>query len=142
MHVRAYTPRDRDELERLVRSLFPEHANAEWAELAPRSDGTALFVIDRGDGRLGGYVEAGTRSYAEGCDSSPVAYVEAWYVDRDLRRQGWGRKLFATVEAWARANGHSELASDAVLDNHVSIAAHEALGFVEVERQVHFKKRL
>jgi aminoglycoside 6'-N-acetyltransferase I len=98
-------------------------------------------VIDRG-GRLGGYVEVGTRPYADGCDSSPVAYVEAWYVDEDLRRQGWGGRLFAAVEEWARVHGHSELASGALLDNEPSIAAHKSLGFIEVERQVHFAKRL
>jgi aminoglycoside 6'-N-acetyltransferase I len=100
------------------------------------------FVIDRGDGRLGGYVEVGTRPYAEGCDTSPVAYVEAWYVEADLRRRGWGGKLFAAVEDWARAKGHSELASDSLLENHVSIAAHKSLGFSEVERQVCFAKKL
>jgi len=100
------------------------------------------FVIDRGDGRLGGYVEVGTRPYAAGCDTSPVAYVEAWYVDEDLRRQGLGGRLFAAVENWARAHGHTELASGSLIDNGTSIAAHKSLGFTEVERQVHFAKRL
>ena len=140
MQVRAYEPRDRGELERLVRALFPDEGDTEWNDLAPRID--VLFVIDRGDGRLGGYVEAGTRPYAEGCETSPVAYVEAWFVDEDLRRAGWGGRLIAAVEKWARENGHRELASDALLENEVSIRAHKALGFDEQERIVCFKKRL
>lgn len=135
MRVRGYEGRDRGELERLGRLMFPEADD-------PFGDGVVWFVIDRGDGRLGGYVEVGTRAYAEGCDSSPVAYVEAWYVDEDLRRQGWGRQLFAAVEAWARANGHTELASGSLLENTASIAAHKRLGFTEIERQVHFAKRI
>ena len=124
------------ELERLARALFPDAGEELF------SPGSVWFVIDRGDGRLGGYVEVGTRPYADGCDSSPVAYVEAWYVDEDLRRRGWGGRLFAAVEEWARAKGHTEIASGALLDNDVSIAAHKSLGFTEVERQVHFAKRL
>ena len=135
MQVRAYADGDRAELERLGRLMFPDADD-------PFGPGVVWFVIDRGDGRLGGYVEAGTRPYADGCDTSPVAYVEAWYVDADLRRRGWGGRLIAAVEAWARANGHRELGSGALLDNTASIAAHEALGFTEVERQVHFVKKL
>jgi aminoglycoside 6'-N-acetyltransferase I len=135
MLVRPFEERDRRELERLARAMFPDAAD-------PFGRDVEWFVIDRGDGRLGGYVEVGTRPYAEGCDSSPVAYVEAWYVDEDLRRRGWGGRLVAAVEVWARAHGHAELASGALLDNDPSIAAHKALGFTEVERQVHFAKRL
>lgn len=135
MHVRRYEARDRAELDRLGRLMFPDAED-------PFGHDVAWFVIDRGDGQLGGYVEVGTRPYAEGCDTSPVAYIEAWYVEKDLRRQGWGGRLFAAVEDWARAHGHSELASGSLLDNHTSIAAHQALGFTEVERQVHFAKRL
>jgi aminoglycoside 6'-N-acetyltransferase I len=135
MQVRRFADADRAELERLARLMFPDADDPFGADVA-------WFVVDRGDGRLGGYVEVGTRPYAEGCDTSPVAYVEAWYVDEDLRRQGWGKRLVAAVEAWARAHGHRELASGALLDNARSIAAHRALGFVEVERQVHFKKKL
>ncbi|HEY1584655.1 MAG TPA: GNAT family N-acetyltransferase, partial [Polyangia bacterium] len=134
MKVRAYEERDRGELERLARAMFPDADD-------PFGSDVAWFVIDRGDGRLGGYVEAGTRPYAEGCDTSPVAYVEAWYVDEDLRRRGWGGKLFAAVEDWARAHGHRELASGSLIDNETSIAAHKSLGFREVERQVCFAKR-
>lgn len=136
MQVRAYEARDRAELERLARAMFPD------ADDDGIGRDCTHFVIDRGDGRLGGYVEVGTRLYAEGCDTSPVAYVEAWYVDEDLRRKGYGGRLFAAVEEWARAHGHAELASGSLLDNHTSIAAHKALGFEEIERQVHFAKRV
>ena len=135
MQVRLFEERDRNELERLARALFPDEDDLFGPDVT-------WFVIDRGDGRLGGYVEAGTRPYAEGCDTSPVAYVEAWYVDPDLRRQGWGRQLFTAVETWARNNGHTELASDSLIANHTSIAAHKSLGFREIERSVHFAKRL
>ena len=104
--------------------------------------GVEVIVVDRGDGTLAGFAEIGVRNYAEGCATTPVAYLEGWYVDPDVRRSGLGAQLLAAVEAWALENAFSELASDAELDNDVSFRAHTALGFDEVERQICFRKRL
>ena len=104
--------------------------------------GVAVLVADRGDGTLAGFVEIGSRNYAEGCDSTPVAYLEGWYVDRDVRRTGLGRNLVVAAEAWAIEHGYSEIASDTELANGASLLAHLALGYEEVERQICFRKRL
>jgi len=101
-----------------------------------------VFVAEAGDGGLVGMLELSLRSYADGCDSSPVPYIEAWYVAPAVRRQGIGGALVKAAEEWARANGHTEMASDALLDNHVSERAHAALGFEEVERAIRFRKSL
>ncbi|WP_083270521.1 GNAT family N-acetyltransferase [Lacunisphaera limnophila] len=69
-----------------------------------------------------------------------VGFVEGWYLDPDLRRQGWGRRLISAAEAWTAARGLTELASDAELANAVGIAAHQAAGFRETFRLVHFLK--
>ena len=103
---------------------------------------TVVFVAERPDGTLGGFLEAGTRPYAEGCHTSPVGYIEGWYVDPDLRREGVGRALVEAAEAWARGIGLQEMASDALIDNEVSHQAHLALGYREVERIVCFHKDL
>ena len=49
--------------------------------------------------------------------------------------------LMAAGVEWARARGCTEFASDALLDNSLSHAAHKALGFVETCRIVCFKLR-
>jgi aminoglycoside 6'-N-acetyltransferase I len=142
IEVRAYREGDMREVVRLYATMFPDaDADDEVAVLA-RDAGRGLYVVARGDGTLGGFVEVGTRPYAEGCDSSPVGYVEAWYVEPALRRRGFGARLIAAAADWTRARGMSELASDALLDNAVSIDAHRALGFAEIERIVCFRKRL
>ena len=82
------------------------------------------------------------RSYAEGCSSPRVAYVEGWWVDADLRRTGVGRALIAAAEDWGRSLGLTELASDSELDNVDGQAAHRRVGFDEVERIVCFRKDL
>lgn len=100
-----------------------------------------LVAVD-GFGALIGFAELSIRRYAEGCVTGRVAYLEGWYVDPQHRRHGVGGALVAAAEAWARSQGCTEFASDALLDNDVSATAHRALGFEEVECIRCFKKSL
>jgi len=79
---------------------------------------------------------------AESCSTSPVAFLEGWYVDSDLRRQGVGPALVRAAEAWACSRGFKEFASDTQLANTDSQRAHAAVGFIEVERLVAYRKVL
>lgn len=102
-----------------------------------------VFVAERPSAPgLCGFLEVGLRSYAEGCDSSPVPYLEGWYVDADARLGGVGRALVQAAEAWASTVGYTEMASDTELSNVASQQAHQALGYEEVERSVSFRKQL
>jgi len=103
---------------------------------------TVVLVVPRIESGLAGFAELGTRSVAESCESSPVAFLEGWYVDPDVRRQGVGTALIRAAEVWAREMGFMELASDTQLANLESQLAHAALGFVEVERLVAYRKVL
>lgn len=111
-------------------------------EWLARPDAVTLVAVRDGGERLAGFAEVGTRPYADGCESSPVAYLEGWFVDADMRRLGVGAALVRAAEDWARTRGLSEFASDALLDNDVSHQAHRALGFEEVERAVRYRKAL
>ena len=106
-----------------------------------RSD-AGIFVASDSQGQLIGFIEAGLRDYGEGCDTSPVGYIEAWYVDPHMRGQKLGKELVQTAEQWAREKGCTEMASDTWPENEASIAAHLKMGYYEVERLVHFAKRL
>ena len=92
--------------------------------------------------RLLGFLELSLRPHAEGCVSSPVPYIEGWYVTAEARHLGVGRALVEAAENWARLRGHTEIASDVVLQNDASHAAHRSLGFEEVERIVCYRKSL
>ncbi len=143
--IRPVGDADWSEWRRMVASLFPGHAPDAYDDGMHRArarDDAAVFVADRGDGRLAGYVEVGLRAYADGCDTSPVGYLEEWWVDPDVRHRGVGGRLVAAAERWARAQGCREMASDALLDNVGSQRAHERLGYAEVERAVHYRKAL
>jgi aminoglycoside 6'-N-acetyltransferase I len=79
---------------------------------------------------------------AEGCHSSPVPFIEGWYVEPAMQGRGIGRALVEAAEAHARAAGYTEIASDADVQNAEGIGAHSALGYDEVERVVCFRKSL
>jgi len=104
----------------------------------------AIFVAtDAARGALVGFVEVGLRSHAESCDTAqPAGYLEGWFVREAYRKQGVGAALMRAAEDWAREQGCREMASDALIDNVTSQRVHKALGYEEVERSVHFRKRL
>jgi aminoglycoside 6'-N-acetyltransferase I len=101
-----------------------------------------VWVSEEITGRLLGFLELSLRAHAEGCPSSPVPYIEGWYVTAEARHLGVGRALVEAAENWAKLRGYTEIASDAVLENDVSHAAHRSLGFEEVERIVCYRKSL
>lgn len=100
------------------------------------------FVVEGANGKLHGFLEAATRSYAEGCRTSPVGYIEGWWIDPDYRRMKLGAALVNAAEQWARSLGLTEMASDTDLANTLSHDAHQALGYAEVARQACFRKSL
>jgi len=127
-------------------ALWPKHSPAELSgemkRVLANPQREAVFVAERLGGGLCGFAEVALRESAPGCTTSPVGYLEAWYVHPDHRRQGVGRKLVQAVENWAREQGCREMASDAVSENTLSRSAHVGLGFEEVEVLAHFRKQL
>ena len=74
-----------------------------------------------------GFIHLSQRTdYVEGCESSPVAYIEGIFVSKMKQKQGIGRMLVRTGEDWARINGLTEIGSDAELNNTQSHAFHLA----------------
>ncbi len=98
---------------------------------------------ETGEGKPVGFVEATLRTdYVNGCETSPVAFLEGIYVEPEARRQGVAKELVAEVERWALGLGCREFASDALLENEASHRMHRGLGFTETERVVYFRKDL
>jgi aminoglycoside 6'-N-acetyltransferase I len=143
MKIRRVSGADKPEWFRLRRALWPESSPADLkreldAMLGSKRAAAFLGVGEKG--RLVGLLEASLREYAKGCDSSPVGYIEAWYVAPSARRRGVGRALVEAAERWAMARGAREMASDSLLANAAGQAAHRALGHAEAERLVCFRK--
>jgi len=151
IRVRAAVPPDSEPLARLREGLWPESSAAEHARelrslLAEQRHGTmpmTIFVAEAESGELAGFLEAGLRSHADGCDPQhAVGFIEGWFVSENYRRRGIGRSLLAAAEAWARSHGCIEMASDTWIDQDLSQRVHEALKFEIVDRCVHYRKRL
>lgn len=145
-HVRPARRTDLAEWARMRQALWPdcppERTRLEMREQFGNRRKFGVLVVDRSDGRLGGFVELALRDGVDGAARETTAFLEGWFVDADLRGKGWGRRLVSAAEAWAKERGMIELASDAELENRDSIAAHAALGFRETFRVVQFLKRL
>ncbi len=150
MRIREIQAQDRVEWLRLLLELYAgsqdsdhipivdaylNESTSEW--LLP----SAVFVCERSGSALCGFLELSVRNYAEGC-VGVTPYVESWYVEPSARGTGIGRQLIEAAERWALAEGFDELASDAELSNTQSHSAHKAVGFVEEERVVHYRKKI
>ncbi|WP_039917082.1 aminoglycoside 6'-N-acetyltransferase [Cellvibrio mixtus] len=128
-------------------ALWPEAMRDEHIEemmsLLEDSKRYGQFIAVDDAGEPAGFIEAALRyDYVNGTETSPVAFIEGIYVKPGHRSQGFARQLVDAVTDWARAQGCVELASDTGLDNFVSQDVHKALGFVETERVVYFRKCL
>lgn len=148
MAIRPSTAADLETWTALRAALWPDCAYAQHLEeakaLLAAGGAEAIALLDVSeDACARGFAEATLRhDHVNGCETSPVAFLEGVYVAPAHRRRGVGAGLVAAVQEWARGLGCSELASDAFLENGASRRFHTAFGFTETEQVVFFRKRL
>ncbi len=115
----------------------------EIAAILARPETCVAFLEEDGETSLRAFAEASLRQdHVNGCETTPVAFLEGIFVCAEHRGRGIGRQLLRAVRAWARESGCSELGSDADLTNTASHAFHASVGFSETERVVFFRMRL
>lgn len=147
MRIHRCSADDLDELAALRAQLWPDGSIAEHrADATETYDGSrtaAAFLARDEDGAAIGFSEVTLRhDYVNGCDTSPVAFLEGLYVRPTHRRRGVAQALCDAVQTWGRDNDCTELGSDALLENALGQALHTALGFEERERVVFYRKML
>ena len=143
---RARFPEEKGQLMEMWLALYTwvTDPEAEWDsmnEWFARADAATFVAVDQASGQLVGYADVGERSVVEGADG-PAAYLEAWYVKENWRRQGIGEALIEACAVWARDQGYSAIGSDALLENELSQRLHRKFGFEEMERVIRFRRRL
>ncbi|MGE5800688.1 MAG: aminoglycoside 6'-N-acetyltransferase [Gemmatimonadota bacterium] len=148
VRVRAARKEDAPAWLRMRDSLWPDYASTWHSDEIQQffagklSNPLAVLIAEDDAGKALGFAELSIRNYAEDCVTDRVAYLEGWYVVPGARRQGVGRALLLAAEQWAKGEGCAEFASDAVIDNEISAAAHRALGFTETAQIRCFRKVL
>lgn len=148
MQIRRATRADVDHWARMRAALWPsatfeDHLQEVNSHIDAQTQQSVVFIAVDESGSVCAFAEASLRrDYVNGCDTSPVAFLEGVYTSPAHQGCGVGRRLCACVEAWARECGCSELASDALLENVESHRFHTAIGFDETERVVYFRKNL
>ena len=130
---------------RLALLLWPENDPEELAaELALLLDSpdAAVFLCEA-DGEAVAFAQCQLRrDYVEGCETSPVGYLEGVFVGEAHRRQGIAQALVGACQDWARNRGCREFASDCELSNTDSLRFHLSIGFEEANRIICFHQSL
>lgn len=144
--IRRVQDTDHAEWLRLRHALWPSDSLAEHIvemnTISANFSQQPVFVAEAPAGGLCGLLEVAIHTSAEGCVTNKIGYLEGWFVDAAWRGQGVGRALVAAAEAWARAQGCTEMASDTNLDYPLSPLAHARLGYQETNRLFHYRKDL
>lgn len=144
MEIRKAAPTDSMTLAILASRMWehdPAELAPEFAELTASPEAACFLALD--SDKAVGFAQCQLRhDYVEGCETSPVGFLEGIYVEDRYRRSGVARALLSACEDWARSVGCTEFASDCELDNHDSLAWHLKAGFEEVNRTIWFAKKL
>lgn len=136
-----------DRWERMRQQLWPDTPvdvqREEMEAWLADPERQVAFLCEDDAGVVAGFAEASLRSdYVNGCETSPVAFLEGIFVVPSHRRRGVARALVTAVERWAMSHSCRELASDTDLSNLASQSLHASLGFEETERVVYYRKEL
>ena len=139
------TEKDAEALAGLVKTVWSEHTEEALVRIIREyidSDESAVFTEKRDGSFIGVALCCLRHDYVEGCETSPVGYLEGVSVKENYRNQGVARRLVEECEQWAGEKGCSEFASDCALDNTASLNFHLQVGFQEQNRIICFKKIL
>jgi aminoglycoside 6'-N-acetyltransferase I len=145
MEIEAFSSENIKQLTELVLELwtdgdFEEELEYYQSLLDSESD---ICYLAKAQGSYIGFIHLSIRNeYVEGATDFPIAYIEGLYVKPDYQKLGIGKKLTLMGENWGRQKGCKQVASDAELDNSMSIDFHKKMGFEEVNRVVCFIKEL
>lgn len=139
------TENDARALTDIARIVWPDNTEEELLRIILEymdKDGSAVFAEKRDCVFIGVALCSLRHDYVEGCETSPVGYLEGVSVKEEYRNRGVARQLVEECEQWAREKGCSEFASDCELSNMDSLRFHLQIGFEEQNRIICFKKKL
>jgi aminoglycoside 6'-N-acetyltransferase I len=129
----------------LVMKLWPDGEKGERRdELREmiRAEDARIYLAFDGEKPVGYGQFQLRRDYVEGCETTPVGYLEGIYLEPECRGSGLAARLLEAGQAWSRSRGCKEFASDRELENEASQRFHRKNGFAEANRIVCYVKKL
>lgn len=141
--IKVANKNDSKTLAQMARKIWDndsvEELEEEFNDFVENSD--IVSFIKYMNGKAVGFANVSIRyDYVEGCETSPVGYLEGIYVEDCYRNNNFARELVIACEDWVKNKGIKEFASDCELTNLGSLAFHLAIGFKEANRIICFKK--
>jgi len=101
-----------------------------------------IFLYER-DNEIIGFINTSIRNdYVPGSTVDGVAYIEGIYVCKAYRRNQVAIQLVDHVIRYFKQRGFTEIGSDSEIENEVSYFWHKAIGFKEVERCIHYIRKI
>lgn len=145
MNIEVLSQENLESLLNMALKMWPEcnrQEEFEYYSNAIDSDKEIVFLSSEANQYMA-FAHATLRTdYVEGTSTSPVAYLEAIYVEPDYRRLNVAKQLIDEVEKWGMRMGCTELGSDVEIDNIQSESLHKKVGFKEANRVICFAKKL
>lgn len=143
--VRVATQKDIETISKMAINVFTnskeQELKVEFENLL--KDKNVCLIVKEEKNQIVGFAQVGLRvDYVEGCETSPVGYLEGIFVMPPYRNKGYAKELIKYAESWAKEKGCSEFASDCELENLESFAFHLSIGFEEQNRIICFKKNI
>ncbi|MBK25017.1 MAG: hypothetical protein CME70_13550 [Halobacteriovorax sp.] len=144
IQIRPATNKDFNIWSKLRFELWPTTSIEDHLKELQSFDGDkkfhAFFAVH--DDKIIGFLEAYERPFANGCEDSPVLFLEGIWVHKALRRKKVAKTLVTHLETIAKEKGFKEIGSDTDLNNSSAQQAHKKWGFNETSRVVYFKKNI
>jgi ribosomal protein S18 acetylase RimI-like enzyme len=102
---------------------------------------SAVFVAQRGGGRLAGFVVVELHRTSDGMvhKSATIASIDVISVRATYRRFGLGRRMLAHANRWAQKRGATAMALGVYEFNRGPIDFYEAMGFRTIVRTMERK---
>ena len=94
--------------------------------LLNRIDDAVVYLAREEGGEVVAFAEATLRGgHVNGCNTSPVGFLEGVYVEPPYRNRGLSRMLCKALEDWAADLGCIEFASDVLIQNALDNRVHD-----------------
>jgi len=140
LRIRPMTDRDAGEVALLSAQLgYPATADVvrERFRALSRDPDSSIFVAERDDGRLAGWIHVVAQRFLETDHHTEIAGL---VVDTGARRSGVGRALIDAAEAWTRERGCVTVRVRSNMKRVEAKPFYERMGYRVVKTQYVFEK--